>query len=152
MEEEVKVSELPIATDVNDEDLVMVVQDGFNKQVTKEKLLESINNSFKQNNITITSDYQIADNSCFKSQNFINIGINIYNENSTYGTYVWVKLARLPEGCRPSTEKYISGSGFGGGWSSAIAVPILIDTDGYINVYLRTSDLKRIIANGIITL
>ena len=36
MEEEVKVSELPIATDVNDEDLVMVVQDGFNKRVTKE--------------------------------------------------------------------------------------------------------------------
>lgn len=34
--EEVKVSELPVATDVNDEDLVMVVQDGFNKQVTKE--------------------------------------------------------------------------------------------------------------------
>ena len=37
MEEEVKISELPIATNVSDEDLVMVVQDGFNKQVTKEK-------------------------------------------------------------------------------------------------------------------
>lgn len=37
MEEEVKISELPIATNVNDEDLVMIVQDGFNKQVTKEK-------------------------------------------------------------------------------------------------------------------
>ena len=42
MEEEVKVSELPIATDVNDEDLVMVVQDGFNKQVTKEIFLKPI--------------------------------------------------------------------------------------------------------------
>ena len=36
MEEEVKISELPDATDVNDDDLVMVVQDGFNKQVTFE--------------------------------------------------------------------------------------------------------------------
>ena len=36
MEEEVKISELPVATEVNDDDLVMIVQDGFNKQVTKE--------------------------------------------------------------------------------------------------------------------
>ena len=36
MEEEVKVSELPVAIDLSDEDLVMVVQDGFNKQITKE--------------------------------------------------------------------------------------------------------------------
>lgn len=152
MEEEVKVSELPIATDVNDEDLVMVVQDGFNKQVTKEKLLESINNSFKQNNITITSDFQIDDNSCFKSQNFVNISINIYNSSGSYSAYTWEKIARLPEGCRPTGEKYISGFGCGAGWGTPTAVPILITADGYISVYLRTSDLKRIIANGIITL
>ena len=46
MEEEVKVSELPMATNVDDDDLVMVVQDGFNKQVTKENFQkEKVNKS-----------------------------------------------------------------------------------------------------------
>lgn len=120
--------------------------DGIYNGVSGNKLLEV------EKVVSVTSDYQIADNSCFKSQDFINIGINIYNENSTYGTYSWVQLARLPVGSRPSGEKYITGAGFGAGWSNAIAVPIMIDANGYISVYLRTSDLKRIIANGIITL
>ena len=152
MEEEVKVSELPIATNVDDDDLVMIVQDGYNKQITKEKLLENINNTFKQNNITITSDFTIDDNSCFKSQNFVNIGINIYNTNSTYGTYTWVKIARLPVGCRPSTEKYLSGVALASGLQTPNAIPIMVDSDGYINAYPVASNLKRIIANGIITL
>ena len=105
-----------------------------------------------QDNITLTSDFTIDDNSCFKSQNFLNICIDIYNSNGTYSTYTWLKIARLPEGCKPTREKYISGFGSGAGWSIATAVPIMIDTNGYINVYLRTSDLKRIIVNGIITL
>lgn len=42
MEEEVKVSELPIATDVNDDDLIMIVQDGYNKQVQKSILLKDL--------------------------------------------------------------------------------------------------------------
>ena len=46
MEEEVKISELPDATDVNDDDFVMVVQDGFNKRVTKENFQkEKVNKS-----------------------------------------------------------------------------------------------------------
>lgn len=152
MEEEVKVSELPIATNVDDDDLVMIVQDGYNKQITKEKLLENINNTFKQNNITITSDFTIDDNSCFKSQNFVNIGINIYNTNSTYGTYTWVKIARLPAGCRPTGEKYLSGVAVSSGLQTPNAIPIMVDSDGYINAYPVASNLKRIIANGIITL
>lgn len=36
--EEVKVSELPVASTVNDDDIVMIVQNGFNKQITKEDL------------------------------------------------------------------------------------------------------------------
>lgn len=37
--EEAKVSELPVASTVNDDDIVMIVQNGFNKQITKEDLL-----------------------------------------------------------------------------------------------------------------
>ena len=124
----------------------------LNKMDAGIKTLDDNYNAVAQNNITITSDYQIADNSCFKSQNFINIGINIYNENSTYGTYSWVKLARLPANFRPSRDKYLSGFGCSSGWGTPTSVPIFVDTDGYINVYLQTTGLKRIIANGIITL
>lgn len=55
MEEEVKVSELPIATNVNDDDLVMIVQSGFNKQVTKSNLQ-------KIQKATITTTTEIAEN------------------------------------------------------------------------------------------
>ena len=55
MEEEVKVSELPIATNVNDDDLVMIVQSGFNKQVTKSNLQ-------KIQKATITTTEEIAEN------------------------------------------------------------------------------------------
>ena len=55
MEEEVKVSELPIATNVNDDDLVMIVQSGFNKKVTKGKLQ-------KLQTSTITTTEEIAEN------------------------------------------------------------------------------------------
>lgn len=105
-----------------------------------------------QENIAITSDYQIEDNSCFKSQNFLNLSLNIYNKDNTYAQWTWVELARLPEGYRPSTNKYISGFGCSPGWGTPTAVPIMIDTDGYIYVYLQTSGLKRIVASGIITL
>lgn len=53
--EEVKVSELPVATNVNDGDLVMIVQDGYNKQVTKENL-QKIQTSL------ITTTTEIAEN------------------------------------------------------------------------------------------
>lgn len=36
--EEVKVSELPVASNVNDEDVVMIIQNGYNKQTTKSNL------------------------------------------------------------------------------------------------------------------
>lgn len=55
MEEEVKVSELPIATNVNDDDLVMIVQNGFNKKVTKSNLQ-------KIQKATITTTTEIAEN------------------------------------------------------------------------------------------
>ena len=62
MEEEVKVSELPIATDVNDDDLVMVVQDGFNKKVTfenfqKEKVSKTGDTLTGEINFNNVNDY-----------------------------------------------------------------------------------------------
>lgn len=103
-------------------------------------------------NSDLTSDYTIESNSCFKMQNFVNISINVFNSSGTYSTYTWVKLARLPVGCRPSGERYVSGFGCGSGWSTPTAIPIMVDSDGYINVYTVTSNLKRAIANGIIKL
>lgn len=158
----VKISELNEALSVQNSDVLPIVQNGETKKITKENLfsdtktttdnLQSQINDIKQTNITITSDYTIDSNSCFKSQNFVNIGINIYNSSGTYSTYSWVQLARLPEGSRPSGERYISGFGCASGWGTPTAVPIMIDANGYIKVYLQTSNLKRIIANGIITL
>ena len=124
----------------------------LNKMDAGIKTLDDNYNAVAQNNITITSDYTIDDNSCFKSQNFVNIGINIFNSSGTYGTYSWVDLARLPEGYRPTREKYISGYGCSSGWGTPTAVPIMINAEGYIRVYLQTSGLKRIVASGIITL
>jgi len=120
--------------------------DGIYNGVTGKKLIE------QEEVVSVTSNFKIDGQSCFKSQDFINIGINIYNENSTYGTYNWIAIATLPSGARPSGEKYISGFGCAAGWSSPTAVPIMVDANGNINVYLRTEGFKRIIANGIITL
>ncbi len=53
--EEVKVSELSVATDVNDDDLIMIIQNGYNKQVTK-KNFQKIQTS------TITTSTTIAEN------------------------------------------------------------------------------------------
>lgn len=132
------------------DELVGQINENDNTFTNNVSSLQTQINTINQDNITITSDYTIDDNSCFKSQNYVNISINIYNSTGTYSTYSWVKLARLPVGYRPSGEKYISGFGCGSGWSTPTAVPIIIDTNGYINVYLRTSDLKRVIATGII--
>ena len=158
----VKISELNEALSVQNSDVLPIVQNGETKKVTKENLfsdtktitdnLQTQINNMQQTNITITSDFTIDNNSCFKSQNFVNIGINIYNTNSTYGTYTWVKIARLPAGCRPSTEKYLSGVALASGLTTPNAIPIMVDSDGYINAYPVATNLKRIIANGIITL
>lgn len=131
--------------DAVDEDKMNHIENGI-------KDLDDNYNAVLQSNITITSDYTIDDNSCFKSQNFVNIGINIYNATSTYAQWTWVDLARLPEGYRPAREKYISGFGCSSGWGTPTAVPIMINAEGYIKVYLQTSGLKRIIASGIITI
>ena len=98
--EEVKVSELPVATDVNEEDLVMVVQNGYNKQVTKKKLLnEKVNKSGDtltgELNFENKNDYgairktRTIDNVDYSLS--LGVGLNksarleIYSGNTTYG-------------------------------------------------------------------
>lgn len=123
-----------------------VRSNGIFNGVSGKKLLE------EEKVVSMTSNFNIDDQSCFKLQNSLNIGLNIYNSSSTYRTYNWITIATLPSGARPSSEKYISGFGCAAGWSSPTAVPIMVDANGNINVYLRTEGFKRIIANGIITL
>lgn len=59
MEEEVKVSQLSEASSVNNEDLLMLVQNGTNKKVDVETLFENIENEINtkiQTNITTNSE------------------------------------------------------------------------------------------------
>lgn len=103
-----------------------------------------------QTNLTLTSDFTIDENSSFKLNDFVNIAINIYNSSNTYSTYAWVTIANLPSGARPSGDKYLSGFGSGSGWATPTAIPILVSSNGDINIYTTVSNLKRIIVNGII--
>lgn len=119
--------------------------DGVYNGVSGKKLLE------EEKVVSVTSNFNIDDQSCFKLQNSLNIGLNIYNANSTFAKTTWVTIAQLPVGYRPSREKYIVGFGSNSAWTSPTAVPCKIDTDGAIQVFLH-NDLKRIIVNGMITL
>lgn len=60
MEEEVKVSELPVATNVDDEDLIMVVQGGFNKKVSKENLLKETENEIEKMTTYSTEETKVG--------------------------------------------------------------------------------------------
>lgn len=53
--EEIKVSELPVATNLNDSDLLMIIQGGVNKQV-QSKIFNKVQDS------TITTQETIAEN------------------------------------------------------------------------------------------
>ena len=156
MEEEVKVSELPSATSANDEDLVMIVQDGYNKQITKENLFKDTNDKIEdleientQQDFTVTSNFTIEAQSCFKLKGFINIGLNIYNANSTFSKTTWVEIATLPSGYRPTNTRYISAFGCNSAWTSPTAVPIMVETSGAVKIYVQT-DLKRIFVSSLI--
>ena len=118
---------------------------GIYNGVSGKKLLE------EEKVVSVTSNFKIDDQSCFKLQNSLNIGLNIYNSNSTFAKQTWVTIAQLPVGYRPSRDKNIIGFGCDSGWTSPTAVPCLIDTSGAIRVFLY-NDLKRIIVNGMITL
>lgn len=122
-----------------------VRSDGLYNGVSGKKILE------EEKVVSVTSNFNIDDQSCFKLQKSLNIGLNIYNSNSTFAKATWATIAQLPVGYRPSRDKYIVGFGCSSAWSSPTAVPCLIETSGAIKVYLY-NDLKRIIVNGMITL
>lgn len=61
--EEVKISELPEATNVNDEDLLMIVQGGYNKKVSKEVLERDLQEQVNDKNVItvgITSNISVS--------------------------------------------------------------------------------------------
>lgn len=156
----VKISELNEALSVQNSDVLPIVQNGETKKINKQTLFEdtseSINNLQEQidnlalTSITITSDYTIDNNSCFKSQNYVVIGFNIYNSNSTFSTYGWTKIAQLPSGSRPSTEIYFPTIAVGSGLASPTAVPARVTSDGEVFIYPVVTNLKRVIANATI--
>ena len=60
--EEAKVSELPVASTVNDDDIVMIVQNGFNKQITKENLFNDTEQNIEDLQTNLTNlETQISD-------------------------------------------------------------------------------------------
>lgn len=149
----VKISELNEATSVQSSDVLPIVQNGETKKITKENLFSDTTtqiNNIIMTSITITSDYQIEDSGCFKSQNYIVLGFNIYNSSETFATYTWTKIAQLPSGVRPSIERYFPTLAVGTGLSSPTAVPARVTADGEIFIYPVVTNLKRVIANATI--
>lgn len=156
----VKISELNEAMAAQTSDVLPMVQNGETKKITKENLfsdtttttdnLQTQINNMALTSITITSDFQIGDSGCFKSQNSVIIGFNIYNSNETFNTYVWTKIAQLPSGARPSIERYFPTIAVGAGLASPTAVPARVTSDGEIFIYPVIANLKRIIANATI--
>ena len=58
-EDEIKISELTSAQQLNDEDIVMIVQNGMNKKVTVKTLINMLsNNSTKKAHFDITEDIE----------------------------------------------------------------------------------------------
>lgn len=124
----------------------------LNKMDAGIKTLDDNYNAILQSNITITSDYEIGDSGCFKSQNSVIIGFNINNSNSTFPTYAWTKIAQLPSGARPSIERYFPAIAFGAGLSNPTAVPARVTANGEIFIYPTVANLKRVIANATIAI
>lgn len=151
----VKISELSEASSVQNSDVLPIVQNGETKKITKENLFSDTTtqiNNIIMTSITITSDFTIDSSGCFKSQNYIVLGLNIYNSSETFATYAWTKIAQLPSGNRPSVEMIFPAIAFGAALSSPTAVPARVTPDGEIFIYPVVSNLKRIIANATIVL
>ena len=156
----VKISELTEAMTAQNTDEMPIVQNGETKKINKQTLFEDITtvtdnlqtqiNNLALTSITITSDYTIDNNSCFKSQSYVVIGFNIYNSSSTFGTYSWTKIAQLPSGSRPSAEIYFPTIAVGAGLASPTAVPARVTSDGEVFIYPTVANLKRVIANATI--
>ena len=97
--------------------------------------------------INVTSSYTLNVQGCFARGDEININLNVFNDSS-YSTGSWVEIAQLPSGYHPDGERYLSAYGCGSGWNTPISVPVLITSNGKINIYIVTSNIKRIVVSG----
>lgn len=68
--EEIKVSELPVATNLNDSDLFMVIQSGVNKQL-QSKIFNKVQDS------TITTQETIAENTDYEIPLYYKVGADV---------------------------------------------------------------------------
>lgn len=113
-----------------------------NKNGVFEKFLEE--NAIIPFNLSVnyTSDVQ----NCFAVDNIVNINLNTFNSNG-FTRDAWTIIATIPAGYRPSKDVYISAYGSDGGWTSPVAVPVMINTSGEILVFLKTT-VKRILISS----
>lgn len=108
MEEEVKVSELSVATNVNDEDLIMVVQGGFNKKVSKEDLLKETENEIETLENEIADLYPTDWTYVSLNSNYISNGGLKY---AKFGKLVIISLEDIIASSDVSTNKTVLASG-----------------------------------------
>jgi len=151
-----------ITTDANAKYLVMRYFQTAQATITEQQALDSIqievgseatpytpykNFDSTIEKLNVTSSYTLNVQGCFARGDEININLNVFNDSS-YSTGSWVEIAQLPSGYYPNGERYLSAFGCGSGWNTPISVPILITSNGKINVYIVTSNIKRIVVSG----
>lgn len=97
--------------------------------------------------LNVTSSYTFDLQGSFARGEEINLNLNVYNANN-YTTGSWTTIAQLPSGYYPNGERYLSAFGCGSGWTTPIAVPVLVNANGNVNVYIVTSNIKRVIVSA----
>lgn len=128
MDEEVKISQLPEATTIGDEDLLMIVQNGANKKLSLDKIQTNEDTGWLVLNDVIT--YRKKDGVVY---------VQGYSGGDTQiGGSTYVVVGNLPENFRPSDAVYFCFSGISG---DAAQQSANIRPDGDIRLWLnRTSD------------
>lgn len=130
----IKVSELPSATSLNDEDLVMIVQNNESKKISGEVINSKIDGEEWHDMVLINNwetyaqDYQKAQYKKRGNQIFLRGLIRNGNDNTVF--------TQLPEGYRPLLNNYLTVCDDNGGNS------IKINSSGELTAFTYSSWLS----------
>lgn len=124
----IKVSELPSATSLNDEDLVMIVQNNESKKISGEDLFEEFNNNIEDSGWIILND----------AIKYRKVGKVVYvigqsDGSVSIGNDEYTDVGILPENYRPTVAAPFVAHFVGG---TPVGQSNYITTSGAIKMYL----------------